>query len=60
MKIVFSPTTHQQLDNQLGYSVQRFGPTIAARTLNRIEQFLDTVIAPFPHAGTALDVPNLF
>ena len=60
MKIVITPRAQEQIDNQLAYSVARFGVRTAGKTADRIERFLNDTIAAYPRTGTSLLKPGLY
>lgn len=60
MKIVITPNAQAQIDNQLAYSVARYGTRTAEKTAARIEHSFNEVIGIYPRTGTFLEKLGLY
>ena len=60
MKIVITPNAQAQIDNQLAYSVARYGTRAAEKTAARIEHSFNEVIGIYPRTGTFFKKLDLY
>jgi plasmid stabilization system protein ParE len=52
MKVVFAPRAEADLGRHLAYGIERFGQTVAARTLRRLMNYLDPFLVSYPRTAT--------
>lgn len=51
MRVIFTPRARADLRRHLAYGKERFGARVAEKTLERLESFIATLLAPYPRTA---------
>jgi plasmid stabilization system protein ParE len=60
MKVVYTPRAEADLAHHFNFGTERFGRTVAERTLGRLKSYLDPFRVTYPHTATYLPQVDAF